>query len=66
MARLFFKDVPAEPTCSACGQSDPRYIDIDTEKTFCDYECFVDWFHENEAEKWARLLAEDRLYEIYY
>ena len=61
MARLFFKDVPEGPTCSSCGMSNPKMFDVKKELSFCDTQCFTDWFIENEAERFANVEAEDRL-----
>ena len=64
MARLFFGDIPAEPTCSACGLSNPKLYDEETGNRFCDTDCFVESFVINEAEDYAKRIADDRLTEI--
>ena len=68
MSRLFFKGEygvsPEEPTCSSCGNPNPKLYDEYTELTFCDHECFVEWFFEQEADNYARKLAYENLHEI--
>lgn len=64
MARLFFGDIPADPTCSACGLSNPKLYDVKKEISFCDTDCFVESFVINEAEDYAKRIADDRLTEI--
>lgn len=64
MARLFFKNIPEGPTCSSCGYSDPRKYDDYSENYFCDKQCYVEWFVENEAYDYANALANERLFEV--
>lgn len=64
MGRLFYGVTPAEPRCSACGLPSPKYYDGDNiEIRFCDEDCFVEYFIINEAEDYARGIAEDRMFE---
>lgn len=65
MARLFFKDVPAEPTCSACGTPHPKHTDEDGLIYVCDEKCYVDWFTENKAAETALQKFYEDFYEIY-
>lgn len=62
MTRLFFGDIPEGPTCSACGASNPVYVDDVYNVSVCDEGCYVEWFVENKAKKFAL----DRFYEECY
>lgn len=64
MARLFFKDIPEEPTCSSCGYPSPKKYDEFSDNYFCDKQCFVDWFVENKAEECAKSIANECLFEV--
>ena len=64
MARLFFGDIPAEPTCSSCGASNPRYNVEDDSVYVCDEQCYVEWFVREKAGEVARRRFYDGFYEI--
>ena len=68
MSRPFFKGEygvsPEEPTCSSCGNPNPKYIYEDGDIRVCDESCYVDWFLANEAEDLAKERFSDNCYEI--